>query len=52
MSVFRSRILEVHTSRSWDFMGLTLNNNGRASSPIQLAYGVDVIVGVLDTGII
>ncbi|XP_031385869.1 subtilisin-like protease SBT3.18 isoform X2 [Punica granatum] len=49
VSVFESRILELHTTRSWDFMGLTLDN-GRAT-PMQLAFGADVIVGILDSGI-
>ncbi|OWM73472.1 hypothetical protein CDL15_Pgr026571 [Punica granatum] len=48
VSVFGSRILELHTTRSWDFMGLTLDN-GRAT-PMQLAFGADVIAGILDSG--
>ncbi|CAL5425732.1 unnamed protein product [Camellia sinensis] len=50
VSVFRSRILELHTTRSWDFLGLTLSS-GTEATPLQLAYGDDVIVGVFDTGI-
>ncbi|XP_031389387.1 subtilisin-like protease SBT3.18 [Punica granatum] len=49
VSVFGSRILELHTTRSWDFMGLTLDN-GRAT-PMQLAFGADVIAGILDSGL-
>ncbi|GFZ18144.1 subtilisin-like serine endopeptidase family protein [Actinidia rufa] len=47
--VFRSRILELHTTRSWDFLGLTLPSS--EATPFQLAYGDDVIVGIFDTGI-
>ena len=49
VSVFRSRMLELHTTRSWDFLGLTLPNS--EATPFQLAYGVDVIVGIFDTGL-
>ncbi|KZV25690.1 hypothetical protein F511_04751 [Dorcoceras hygrometricum] len=40
----------MHTTRSWDFMGLTLQDHSGGTPP-QLAYGDDVIVGVFDTGI-
>ncbi|XP_038699557.1 subtilisin-like protease SBT3.18 [Tripterygium wilfordii] len=49
ISVFRSRTLKLHTTRSWDFLGLTLE--GGEVSPLQLIYGDDTIVGVFDTGI-
>ncbi|PSR86918.1 Subtilisin-like protease SBT3.18 [Actinidia chinensis var. chinensis] len=49
VSVFRSRMLELHTTRSWDFLGLTLPSS--EATPCQLAYGDDVIVGIFDTGI-
>jgi len=51
ISVFRSRILEVHTTRSWDFMGLNLHMQMEQSSQMHLKFGDDVIVGVLDTGV-
>ncbi|XP_042487273.1 subtilisin-like protease SBT4.4 [Macadamia integrifolia] len=45
VSVFPSRILQLHTTRSWDFIGLSkdVKRIPKAES--------DVIVGVLDTGI-
>ncbi|XP_008647207.1 subtilisin-like protease SBT3.18 isoform X3 [Zea mays] len=51
VSVFRSRMLEVHTTRSWDFMGLRLHMHTEQSSQRHLKFGDDVIVGVLDTGV-
>ncbi|KAK1296268.1 hypothetical protein QJS10_CPB15g02106 [Acorus calamus] len=56
ISVFRSKVLKLHTTRSWDFMGLKLDSGGEAaptptSTPMQLDYGDDVVVGVFDTGI-
>ncbi|KAG2543340.1 hypothetical protein PVAP13_9NG740700 [Panicum virgatum] len=51
ISVFRSRILELHTTRSWDFMGLNLHMQMEQSSQMHLKFGDDVIVGVLDTGV-
>ncbi|KAK6936972.1 Peptidase S8/S53 domain [Dillenia turbinata] len=49
IAVVRSRIMRLHTTRSWDFVGLTVDNS--EVTPLQLTYGDDVIVGVLDTGI-
>lgn len=43
ISVFPSRILKLHTTRSWDFMGLTTNKVGGPEEG-------DVIIGLLDTG--
>ncbi|CAN6285602.1 unnamed protein product [Urochloa humidicola] len=51
ISVFRSRILELHTTRSWDFMGLNLHTQMEQPSQMHLKFGDDVIVGVLDTGV-
>lgn len=48
VSVFKSKIFELHTTRSWDFMGLTLDDGG--ATPLQLAFGKDVIVGIFDSG--
>lgn len=50
ISVFRSRVLKLHTTRSWDFIGLTLYSSTEVT-PLQLTYGDDVVVGVFDTGI-
>ncbi|WOG93971.1 hypothetical protein DCAR_0313261 [Daucus carota subsp. sativus] len=44
VSVFPNRKLQVHTTRSWDFMGLTQQVN-------RTALESDIIIGVLDTGI-
>ncbi|KAF5471363.1 hypothetical protein F2P56_011805 [Juglans regia] len=49
ISVFRSKTLQLHTTRSWDFVGLTLDNN--KVTPLQLAFGDDIVVGMFDTGI-
>ena len=49
VSVFRSRTMKLHTTRSWDFMGLTLEESSEVT-PLQLAYGDDIVVGVLDSG--
>ncbi|KAK4492225.1 hypothetical protein RD792_003025 [Penstemon davidsonii] len=51
ISVFKSKNLELHTTRSWDFMGLTLQDDYSEGTPLQLAYGDDIIVGVFDSGI-
>ncbi|KAL6195007.1 hypothetical protein ACLB2K_030629 [Fragaria x ananassa] len=55
ISVFRSKTMQLHTTRSWDFLGLPMISStstaSEAASPLQLAYGQDVIVGVFDTGI-
>ncbi|GLU19611.1 hypothetical protein SLE2022_358510 [Rubroshorea leprosula] len=51
VSVFQSRTLKLHTTRSWDFLGLTLYNAEDVVSPVQLAYGDDVVVGIFDTGV-
>ena len=44
-------MLQLHTTRSWDFMGLSLHLQMEQPSPdTHLKYGDDVIVGILDTG--
>jgi hypothetical protein len=43
-------MLQLHTTRSWDFMGLTLHAQIEKSSQMHLKFGDDVIVGVIDTG--
>ncbi|CAD5188196.1 unnamed protein product [Musa acuminata subsp. malaccensis] len=45
ISVFPSRKLKPHTTRSWDFLGLTRDLQRKQST------GTDIIVGMLDTGI-
>ncbi|KAL8480866.1 hypothetical protein ACS0TY_027404 [Phlomoides rotata] len=49
ISVFESKVLQLHTTRSWDFMGLTLDYTH--GTPLQLSHGDDVVVGILDTGV-
>ncbi|CAA7025388.1 unnamed protein product [Microthlaspi erraticum] len=50
ITVFKSKSLKLHTTRSWDFLGLTVDNAGHTPPP-QLAYGSDIVVGIFDTGI-
>nr|XP_010919429.2 cucumisin [Elaeis guineensis] len=45
VSVLPNTMLELHTTKSWDFMGLTIGRNLRRPTK------ADVIVGLLDTGI-
>ncbi|XVF20655.1 hypothetical protein REPUB_Repub12eG0020200 [Reevesia pubescens] len=49
VSVFRSKTLKLHTTRSWDFLGLTLDDS--KVTPLLFAYGHEVVVGIFDTGI-
>ncbi|XP_022731577.1 subtilisin-like protease SBT3.18 [Durio zibethinus] len=49
VSVFRSKTLKLHTTRSWDFLGLTLDDS--EVTPFQFAYGHEVVVGIFDTGV-
>ncbi|KAK3030502.1 hypothetical protein RJ639_038808 [Escallonia herrerae] len=50
ISVFESKTMQLHTTRSWDFMGLTLDFSSEVT-PLQLAYGDDIVVGIFDTGL-
>lgn len=60
ISVFESKTLQLHTTRSWDFLGLplpplyatTATTTRPTPLPPQLAYGDDVVVGVFDSGLI
>ncbi|CAA0825784.1 Subtilisin-like serine endopeptidase family protein [Striga hermonthica] len=49
ISVFESGVLQLQTTRSWDFMGLSLDCAKGTS--IQLSHGDDVVVGVIDSGV-
>ncbi|KAK1378948.1 subtilisin-like protease SBT3.18 [Heracleum sosnowskyi] len=54
VSVFKSKTLRLHTTRSWDFMGLSLDymSPKLLTTPQQSVHGShDVIVGIFDTGI-
>ncbi|KAF7067377.1 hypothetical protein CFC21_073283 [Triticum aestivum] len=44
---------QVHTTRSWDFLGLDYKNNHQQQPSLlrRAKYGEDVIIGVIDTGI-
>ncbi|KAK8618122.1 hypothetical protein V6N13_115993 [Hibiscus sabdariffa] len=44
VSVIPNHILKLHTTRSWDFLGLNLSQS-------QVGAQGDVIIGLLDTGI-
>ncbi|GFQ05873.1 subtilisin-like protease sbt5.3 [Phtheirospermum japonicum] len=51
VSVFLNRGRKLHTTRSWDFLGLENNGKIRASSLWKKArFGEDTIIGNLDTG--
>lgn len=52
LSVFPNRGRKLHTTRSWDFLGL--ENNGRIPSNSiwkKARFGEDTIIGNLDTGV-
>ncbi|CDP18580.1 unnamed protein product [Coffea canephora] len=51
ISIFKSKTVHLHTTRSWDFLGLSMDYSTEKATPMwQQAYGGDVIVGVFDTG--
>ncbi|KAH9606405.1 hypothetical protein KSS87_004627 [Heliosperma pusillum] len=45
VSVFPSRTLQLHTTRSWDFLGVS------EPTPERLNAESDIIIGVIDSGI-
>lgn len=58
ISVFKSRTVKLHTTRSWDFMALPLvpyrhrRRDHQVPDPLfHLTHGDDVIIGILDSGI-
>ncbi|KAK6157111.1 hypothetical protein DH2020_011359 [Rehmannia glutinosa] len=52
VSVFLNQGRKLHTTRSWDFMGLENNGEIRAGSLWKKArFGEDTIIGNLDTGV-
>ncbi|KAL2496648.1 Subtilisin-like protease SBT5.3 [Forsythia ovata] len=52
MSVFLNQGRKLHTTRSWDFLGLEDNGKIPASSIWKKArFGEDTIIGNLDTGV-
>ncbi|XP_066160327.1 subtilisin-like protease SBT3.6 isoform X4 [Oryza sativa Japonica Group] len=48
--VVRNRVLDLHTTRSWDFMGVNPSPSG-GGILLESRFGEDSIIGVLDTGI-
>ncbi|CAN8258157.1 unnamed protein product [Cochlearia groenlandica] len=52
VSVFRNKALKLHTTRSWDFLGLEHNSHITSSSIWRKArFGEDSIIANLDTGV-
>ncbi|KAF3321463.1 subtilisin-like protease SBT5.3 [Carex littledalei] len=52
VSVFPSRVRELHTTRSWEFLGLESDGYVNSNSLWKKAgYGKDTIIGNLDTGV-
>jgi hypothetical protein len=47
--VVRNRVLDLHTTRSWDFMGVNPSPSG-GGILLESRFGEDSIIGVLDTG--
>lgn len=57
--MFKSKTLHLHTTRSWDFLGLTLANmatptpnNNISDNNLPYIYGDDVVVGIIDSGLL
>ncbi|EEE54331.1 hypothetical protein OsJ_01304 [Oryza sativa Japonica Group] len=48
VSVFRDRALELHTTRSWDFLDV---QSGLRSDRLGRRASGDVIIGIVDTGV-
>lgn len=46
--VVRNRVLDLHTTRSWDFM--RVNPSSSVGILPESRFGEDSIIGVLDTG--
>jgi hypothetical protein len=46
--VVRNRVLDLHTTRTWDFMQVNPSTSGGILS--ESRFGEDSIIGVLDTG--
>ncbi|KAJ4725408.1 Subtilisin-like protease [Melia azedarach] len=52
VSVFLNKGRKLHTTRSWDFLGLEKNNVIPSNSAWKTArFGEDTIIGTLDTGV-
>ncbi|XP_060199858.1 CO(2)-response secreted protease-like [Lycium barbarum] len=51
ISVFPDPILQLHTTRSWDFLQLQTDVEISSGSDNSSPKGADTIIGILDTGI-
>ncbi|CAK9178396.1 unnamed protein product [Ilex paraguariensis] len=54
VSVFPDPVLQLHTTRSWDFLKLQTDleiDSGSGSDSNSTSNGSDTIIGILDTGI-
>ncbi|XP_058082488.1 subtilisin-like protease SBT5.3 [Magnolia sinica] len=52
VSIFLNEMVELHTTRSWEFLGLEMNGEIPEGSLWQKArFGEDMIIGNLDTGV-
>lgn len=49
VSVFPDPILQLHTTRSWDFLESDLGMK-RRGTPTHQHFSTDIIIGVIDTG--
>lgn len=49
LAVFPDRVLELHTTRSWDFFN---SESGLRSERLTKRASNDVIIGIIDTGIL
>jgi hypothetical protein len=48
--VVRNRVLDLHTTRSWDFMRVNPSPSAVSGILSESRFGEDSIIGVLDTG--
>ncbi|XP_058083398.1 subtilisin-like protease SBT5.3 [Magnolia sinica] len=52
ISVFRNKMAKLHTTRSWEFLGLEKNGKIPETSLWQKAkFGEDIIIGNIDSGV-
>ncbi|KAI5061514.1 hypothetical protein GOP47_0024019 [Adiantum capillus-veneris] len=53
VSVFENKAHQLHTTRSWEFLGLEYSSGAasRRSLWTKSKFGEDVIIGVMDTGV-
>lgn len=50
VSVFPDPLLQLHTTRSWDFLKAAIDQRTRAPHPHHNHKSSDVIIGIIDTG--